>query len=139
MRAAGVTLLPGVPQLDLVGLIGISDLGAVFRRIRAIRTVLAIVGSAVTSLLRRLPGVVGIPELAAGEVVEPVLLGARDLELICALSRVGVDVGVIVRFGIRSIAGCRAAAEDPAQEAHGPILPREVLDPGGGRPPRPRV
>jgi lipid-A-disaccharide synthase len=40
MLATGVRLLPGVPQLDVVGLVGISHLGAVLRRIRAIRTVL---------------------------------------------------------------------------------------------------
>src|SRR5262252_8457936 len=40
MRAAGVVLVPGIPQLDVVGLIGISAVGAMIRRIRAIRTVL---------------------------------------------------------------------------------------------------
>jgi lipid-A-disaccharide synthase len=40
MRAAGVTLVPGVPQLDVMGLIGFSAIGAVVRRVRAIRRVL---------------------------------------------------------------------------------------------------
>jgi len=40
MRAAGVVLVPGIPQLDVVGLIGVSAVGAMIRRIRAIRTVL---------------------------------------------------------------------------------------------------
>lgn len=40
MRAAGVALVPGIPQLDVMGLIGFSAVGALIRRIRAIRTVL---------------------------------------------------------------------------------------------------
>ena len=40
MRAAGVSLVPGVPQLDVMGLIGLSAIGAVVQRIRAIRRVL---------------------------------------------------------------------------------------------------
>jgi lipid-A-disaccharide synthase len=40
MRAAGVALVPGIPQLDVMGLIGFSAVGAMIRRIRAIRTVL---------------------------------------------------------------------------------------------------
>jgi lipid-A-disaccharide synthase len=40
MRAAGVTMIPGVPQLDLVGLIGLSAVRAMFQRVRAIRRVL---------------------------------------------------------------------------------------------------
>ena len=40
MRAAGVTLVPGVPQLDVMGLIGLSALRAMIQRIRAIRRVL---------------------------------------------------------------------------------------------------
>src|SRR5262245_26992712 len=39
MRAAGVALVPGIPQLDVVGLIGISAVGAMIRRIRCIRRV----------------------------------------------------------------------------------------------------
>lgn len=40
MRAAGVTLVPGVPQLDVMGLIGLSAIPAVVRRVLAIRRVL---------------------------------------------------------------------------------------------------
>jgi len=40
MRAAGVSLVPGVPQLDVMGLIGLSAIRAVVQRIRAIRRVL---------------------------------------------------------------------------------------------------
>ena len=40
MRAAGVTLVPGVPHLDVMGLIGISAVRAMVQRIRAIRRVL---------------------------------------------------------------------------------------------------
>ncbi|NWF73732.1 MAG: lipid-A-disaccharide synthase [Nitrospirae bacterium] len=40
MRAAGVNLVPGVPQLDVMGLIGLSAIRAVIQRIRAIRRVL---------------------------------------------------------------------------------------------------
>jgi lipid-A-disaccharide synthase len=40
MRAAGVTLVPGVPQLDVMGLIGLSAIRAVVQRVRAIRRVL---------------------------------------------------------------------------------------------------
>lgn len=40
MRAAGVTLIPGVPQLDVMGLIGLSAVRAMIQRIRAIRRVL---------------------------------------------------------------------------------------------------
>src|SRR4029078_6350440 len=32
MRAAGVNLVPGVPQLDVMGLIGLSDIGPVLDR-----------------------------------------------------------------------------------------------------------
>lgn len=40
MRAAGVTLVPGVPHIDVMGLIGLTAVGAIIRRIRAIRRVL---------------------------------------------------------------------------------------------------
>ncbi|TKB64855.1 MAG: lipid-A-disaccharide synthase, partial [Nitrospira sp.] len=40
MRAAGVSLVPGVPQLDVMGLIGLSAIQAIFQRVRAIRRVL---------------------------------------------------------------------------------------------------
>ena len=40
MRAAGVSLVPGFPQLDVMGLIGLSAIRAVVQRIRAIRRVL---------------------------------------------------------------------------------------------------
>jgi lipid-A-disaccharide synthase len=40
MRAAGVTLVPGVPQLDVMGLIGLSAIPAVVQRVLAIRRVL---------------------------------------------------------------------------------------------------
>jgi lipid-A-disaccharide synthase len=40
MRAAGVMLIPDVPQLDVMGLIGFSAVRAVIQRIRAIRRVL---------------------------------------------------------------------------------------------------
>jgi lipid-A-disaccharide synthase len=40
MRAAGVNLVPGVPQLDVMGLIGLSAIRAVLQRVRAIRRVL---------------------------------------------------------------------------------------------------
>jgi lipid-A-disaccharide synthase len=40
MKAAGVTMIPGVPQLDLVGLIGLSAVRALIQRLRAIRRVL---------------------------------------------------------------------------------------------------
>jgi lipid-A-disaccharide synthase len=40
MRAAGVNLVPGVPQLDVMGMIGLSAIPAVIQRIRAIRRVL---------------------------------------------------------------------------------------------------
>ena len=40
MGAAGVSLIPGVPQLDVMGLIGLSAVRAVIQRIRAIRRVL---------------------------------------------------------------------------------------------------
>ena len=40
MRAAGVSLVPGVPQLDVMGLIGLSAIPALVQRVRAIRRVL---------------------------------------------------------------------------------------------------
>lgn len=40
MRAAGVSLVPGVPQLDVMGLIGLSAVRAVIRRVCAIRRVI---------------------------------------------------------------------------------------------------
>jgi lipid-A-disaccharide synthase len=40
MRAAGVVLVPGVPHLDVMGLIGLSGIRAMVQRIRAIRRVL---------------------------------------------------------------------------------------------------
>ncbi len=40
MRAAGVTLVPGVPKLDVMGLIGPSAIPALVQRVRAIRKVL---------------------------------------------------------------------------------------------------
>jgi len=40
MRAAGVSLVPGVPQLDVMGLIGLSAIRAMIQRVRAIRRVL---------------------------------------------------------------------------------------------------
>ncbi|MDF0643500.1 MAG: lipid-A-disaccharide synthase [Nitrospira sp.] len=40
MKAAGVALIPGVPQLDVMGLVGLSAVRAIVQRIRAIRRVL---------------------------------------------------------------------------------------------------
>lgn len=40
MCNAGVTLVPGVPQLDVMGLVGLSAIPAVVQRVRAIRRVL---------------------------------------------------------------------------------------------------
>jgi lipid-A-disaccharide synthase len=40
MRAAGVNLVPGVPQLDVMGLIGLSSIRAMVQRVLAIRRVL---------------------------------------------------------------------------------------------------
>ncbi len=40
MRAAGVALIPGVPQLDVMGLIGLSAVRAMIQRVRAIRRVI---------------------------------------------------------------------------------------------------
>ena len=40
MRAAGVSLVPGVPRLDVMGLIGLSAIRAIVQRVRAIRRVL---------------------------------------------------------------------------------------------------
>ncbi len=40
MRAAGVTMIPVVPQLDVMGLIGLSAVKAMIQRVRAIRRVL---------------------------------------------------------------------------------------------------
>jgi len=40
MRAAGVTMIPGVPQLDLVGLVGLSAVRAIIQRVLAVRLVL---------------------------------------------------------------------------------------------------
>jgi lipid-A-disaccharide synthase len=40
MRAAGVTLVPGVPQLDVMGLVRLSSVRAIVQRVRAIRRVL---------------------------------------------------------------------------------------------------
>lgn len=40
MRAAGVKLVPGVPQLDVMGLIGLSAIRAMVQRVLAIRRVL---------------------------------------------------------------------------------------------------
>lgn len=40
MRAAGVTMIPGIPQLDVMGLIGLSAVRFVIRRVLAIRRVL---------------------------------------------------------------------------------------------------
>jgi lipid-A-disaccharide synthase len=40
MRAAGVSLVSGVPQLDVMGLIGLSAIRGVVQRVRAIRRVL---------------------------------------------------------------------------------------------------
>jgi lipid-A-disaccharide synthase len=40
MRAAGVNLVPGVPQLDVMGLIGLSAIRALVQRVRTIRRVL---------------------------------------------------------------------------------------------------
>ncbi|HEU4684686.1 MAG TPA: lipid-A-disaccharide synthase [Nitrospira sp.] len=40
MKRAGVSMIPGVPQLDVMGLIGLSAVRAMIHRIRAIRRVL---------------------------------------------------------------------------------------------------
>ena len=40
MRAAGVTMIPGIPQLDVVGLIGLSAVRSLVQRVFAIRRVL---------------------------------------------------------------------------------------------------
>ncbi len=40
MRAAGVTMIPGIPQLDLMGLIGLSAVRFLVQRVLAIRRVL---------------------------------------------------------------------------------------------------
>jgi lipid-A-disaccharide synthase len=40
MRAAGVTMIPGIPQLDVMGLIGLSAVRFLIRRLLAIRRVL---------------------------------------------------------------------------------------------------
>jgi lipid-A-disaccharide synthase len=40
MRAAGVSLVPDVPQLDVMGLVGLSSIRAIVQRVRAIRRVL---------------------------------------------------------------------------------------------------
>jgi lipid-A-disaccharide synthase len=40
MRAAGVNLVPGVPQLAVMGLIGLSAIPAMIQRVRAVRRVL---------------------------------------------------------------------------------------------------
>src|SRR5262245_45583513 len=40
MRAAGVKLVPGIPQLDVMGLIGLSAIRAMVQRVRAIRRML---------------------------------------------------------------------------------------------------
>lgn len=40
MRAAGVTMIPGIPQLDVMGLIGLSAVRLLIQRILAIRRVL---------------------------------------------------------------------------------------------------
>ena len=40
MRAAGVTMIPGIPQLDVVGLIGLSAVRYLIQRVLAIRRVL---------------------------------------------------------------------------------------------------
>ena len=40
MRAAGVSLVPGVPQLDVMGLIGLSAIRSMIQRVLAIRRVL---------------------------------------------------------------------------------------------------
>ena len=40
MRAAGVTMIAGVPQLDLVGLVGLSAVRAIIQRVLAVRRVL---------------------------------------------------------------------------------------------------
>jgi len=40
MRAAGVTMISGVPQLDLVGLVGLSAVRAIIQRVLAVRRVL---------------------------------------------------------------------------------------------------
>lgn len=40
MRAAGVTMIPGIPQLDVMGLIGLSAVRSLILRVRAIRRVL---------------------------------------------------------------------------------------------------
>ncbi len=37
MRAAGVTLIPGVPQVDVMGMVGLSAVRAIVQRVRAIR------------------------------------------------------------------------------------------------------
>jgi lipid-A-disaccharide synthase len=40
MKAAGVTMIPGVPQLDFVGLVGLSAVRAIIQRVLAVRRVL---------------------------------------------------------------------------------------------------
>lgn len=40
MKAAGVAMIPGIPQLDLVGLIGLSAVRAIIQRVLAVRRVL---------------------------------------------------------------------------------------------------
>lgn len=40
MRAAGVTMIPGIPQLDVMGLIGLSAVRFLIQRVRAIRRIL---------------------------------------------------------------------------------------------------
>src|SRR2546427_2378455 len=78
-----------------------------------------VVGAAIATLGRRLPSVVGVTELALGQLVESILLGAQHLELVLALRGIqasGIGFGGIggdLLAGIRSVVPAKQAPQEP--------------------------
>ena len=76
-----------------------------------------VVGAALTTLPRRLPGIGRVAQLTLAQFVQAILLPARQLEIAGTLGR--VDVDRIGRIGCRRIGRSRAGTtEESPQEAH---------------------
>jgi hypothetical protein len=68
-----------------------------------------------TTLRRRLPGVLGVPELPLRQLVEPLLLAAKHIELVLALLRLHFR-GIERRHSTR--VGGGIATQQSSKEAH---------------------
>jgi hypothetical protein len=83
----------------------------------SIRARVTVVGTPLTALLRRLPGIGRVAQLTLTQFVQAVLLAARQLKIAGTLGR--VDVDRIGRARCRRIARSRTGTtEESLQEAH---------------------